>query len=854
MIPIKHELQTELRSPSPDALSRLRIHREMAGVFMAGLHSSAARGLGAIVLGGDCGSLGIARSLGRRGIPVCFVTDNSNPLAKFSRYTSRSLSWAGSQHKDAVSDLIDLADRHGMRGWVLFPAADPEVQLIAQNHAELSKVFRLTTPPWEIAQWALDKTLTYQRAATLGIDHPKTYEPRERREVENLDCCFPLILKPAVKESRNVFTLAKAWRADDRAALLGLYDEAVVAVGQEHIVIQELIPGGGSTQFSYAAVWDRGSPIASMVARRTRQYPTDFGTGTFVETIQNKQVEESAEKFMSSLNYTGIAEIEFKYDARDGRYKILDVNARSWTWNSLGALAGVDFPHTMWRIAMGEKVDRIRVNSDARWMYLARDVLAAISEIVAGKLSLTDYLRSYRRPIAFATFDKDDLLPSLIDLPLTASRILARLLPSMPLSRRKATALWQKRNRRVNLSLPRDLHKSSTRLAGTGRIAHVHVFKDFAAAEFYWRWLEREHAVATPYQQYDLLELWQRNVGQHTGYTPFIVVGCDADGQPLFLWPLTLVKNGPVRTLQFLGAKHVNFNFGLWRRDAAATITAANLRKIFHQVTDGGREIDLILFRSQPRIWRDVANPFAMLPHSQSPNNGRRMDLSASGNKLIYQHLSGSMRRKLRGKQRRLMELPDYRYFRASAPGEVDGFLNEFFKLKSMHFSALGLKNVFEQPGVEPFVREACHRDLANGRPLIEVHVLEADRQMLAMFAGTSGDGRFTTMFNTYTLSQHARHSPGVILLQHMISDLADRGFKSFDLGIGEAEYKAIFCKQSEQLFDTFLPLTTRGWLAASVLSMASSLKRMVKQNATFWAGVQAFRRQVFGKKVSASW
>src|SRR5258708_5966787 len=181
----------------------------------------------------------------------------------------------------------------------------------------------------------------------------------------------------------------------------------------------------------------------------------------------------------------------------------------------------------------------------------------------------------------------------------------------------------------MNLSLPRDFHKSSARPAGTGRIAHVHVFKDFAAAEFHWRWLEREHAIATPYQQYDLLELWQRNVGRRAGYTPFIVVGCDTAGQPQFLWPLAKVGKGPVRTLQFLGAKHVNFNFGLWRRDAAATITAADIRKIFHEVTDNGRGFDLILLRNQPKMWGDVANPFAMLPHQQSPNNRPTIYLSA---------------------------------------------------------------------------------------------------------------------------------------------------------------------------------------------------------------------------------
>jgi D-aspartate ligase len=57
--------------------------------------------------------------------------------------------------------------------------------------------------------------------------------------------------------------------------------------------------------------------------------------------------------------------------------------------------------------------------------------LAAIAGMLAGTLSPADYLRSFRRPIAFATFNKDDLVPALVDLPLTAWRTLARRLSSL---------------------------------------------------------------------------------------------------------------------------------------------------------------------------------------------------------------------------------------------------------------------------------------------------------------------------------------------------------------------------------------------------------------------------------------
>src|SRR5262249_42864915 len=163
---------------------------------------------------------------------------------------------------------------------------------------------------------------------------------------------------PAVREERNPFTQAKAWRCDDHASLLARYREAAALVGDHGVVLQELIPGNGTTQFSYAGVWDRGSPVASLVARRMRQYPIDFGyTSTYVEPVEQGEVEDMACRFLRSLDYSGLVEVECKYDRRDCRYKLLDVNARAWTWCGLGEIAGVDFAHVLWRITRGEAVE-----------------------------------------------------------------------------------------------------------------------------------------------------------------------------------------------------------------------------------------------------------------------------------------------------------------------------------------------------------------------------------------------------------------------------------------------------------------------------------------------------------------
>jgi predicted ATP-grasp superfamily ATP-dependent carboligase len=390
---------------------------------------------GAIVLGGAHGSLAIARSLGRHGIPVWLVTAG-NPLASFSRYVARSLHWRGPRADDALDFLLELGRRHGLQGWVVFAGSDEDLQFVARNHAALGAFFTLTATPWDRVRWAYDKRSMNARAEELGIACPRSCYPRSRHDLASLGIPFPVILKATVHEGRNRFVDAKAWRVDDECTLLARYDEAAALVGPGGLMIQELIPGDGTAQLSYAALWHRGKPIASLVARRRRQFPITFGfTSTFVETLERSPVEAEACRFLASLDYSGLVEIEFKYDAREGVYKILDVNARSWAWMAIGAAAGIDFPALQWRLAAGEDIAPHRGRGGACWLYLSRDLAAAVCEMATGRLSPLSYLRSFRRPLAWAVFAWDDPLPALFDLPLSVIRVAAR-----SLGRRKGAA------------------------------------------------------------------------------------------------------------------------------------------------------------------------------------------------------------------------------------------------------------------------------------------------------------------------------------------------------------------------------------------------------------------------------
>jgi predicted ATP-grasp superfamily ATP-dependent carboligase len=225
-------------------------------------------------------------------------------------------------------------------------------------------------------------------------------------------------LKPAVKNLTNAFTLARAWRADSRPQLLELYDEACKLVPPDVVMVQELIPGGGETQFSFAALCDCGRTVASLVACRRRQLPIDFSRGsTYVETVEEPEIESEARRLLADMRYSGIVEVEFKRDSRNGQAKLLDINARTWGWHSLGRRAGADFPFLHWQLAHGTAIKECRARPGLRWIRMLTDIPAAFAEFRLGHLTLLAYLTSICPPVEYAMFALDDPLPALLDFP-----------------------------------------------------------------------------------------------------------------------------------------------------------------------------------------------------------------------------------------------------------------------------------------------------------------------------------------------------------------------------------------------------------------------------------------------------
>ncbi len=373
--------------------------------------------IGAVVIGGDHPGLGIARSLGRRGIPVV-VIDDQFPISQFSKYVSRVVRVKDLRDEDrTVESVLEVGRRYGLEGWVLFPTRDETVAAFSRHRARLAEFFRVTTPEWDTVRWAWDKKNSYARAEQLGIPVPRTYNPRSERELEALYSRLPLAVKPAIKENFFYATGAKAWRAETPAQLKHLYQKAAKQIKPEEIMLQEIIPGGGERQYSYCAFFRNGEAHATLVARRLRQHPREFGrAATYVETIDNPEVVELSERFLRGIDYYGLVEVEFKQDPRDGQFKLLDVNARTWGFHSLGAAAGVDFPYLLYADQVGEAPGNFRAKAGVGWLRLITDLPTAVSGLWNRDFSFGAYLRSLRRTGVESVFCAKDILPSLAEV------------------------------------------------------------------------------------------------------------------------------------------------------------------------------------------------------------------------------------------------------------------------------------------------------------------------------------------------------------------------------------------------------------------------------------------------------
>jgi len=344
-------------------------------------------------------SLAAVRSLGSKGLHVTAGEETRLATALFSRYcTKRFIYPSPAGHQERFIEHLERELREGNYN-VIMPTEWGTQRLLTESVTR-QRLERYTRIPYAnafLAERVNDKAFVMNHAMGRGISIPNTYFPSGSEHLIKIaqNLAYPVLIKPRSSSgSRGIA------RAGNKEELLVSYKK----VHQKYPfpLVQERIPPGGGAYGVGVLLNFQSHVRASFVYRRIREYPVSGGPSTLRESARNDLVREIAESLLQSLQWIGVAHVEFKVDPRNGQPKLLEVNPRFWGSLSLAIESGMDFPFLLYRMAMEGDIETVRdykVGVRCRWL-IPGDMLHFIMNPQRFKL----------RPHFFDFSMKDDIL------------------------------------------------------------------------------------------------------------------------------------------------------------------------------------------------------------------------------------------------------------------------------------------------------------------------------------------------------------------------------------------------------------------------------------------------------------
>ncbi len=375
----------------------------------AGKTSAARAEPTAYVLGGNAAGLAVVRSLGRAGVPVVAVLSSDRDFADRSRYAT---TLRAPDPADATDAYVDLLTRqpHG----VIVPTTDASLEAVTEHHDALTAHHIVACPPSKVAQLFLDKLLTSEVAEQAGVPAPRTAMPET---VDELDVLAGELVYPCLVKPRQSFRYSRAFgvkmhRVADAAQLRTAWLRAAdLDIGT---VVQELIPGPEVGGVNYNVYVVDGAPVVELTSRKVRLAPRDFGFPTAVVSAPVPEVIGLGRRIVAAMGIEGFANVEFKLDARDGSYKLMEVNGRPNMSGALAVRCGIDFPLLAYRhLVHGVVPTWQQWEPHVYWVDEVADVRSVVGRWRRRELSLRDALTPYLGRHVFVSFASRDLGPFL---------------------------------------------------------------------------------------------------------------------------------------------------------------------------------------------------------------------------------------------------------------------------------------------------------------------------------------------------------------------------------------------------------------------------------------------------------
>jgi D-aspartate ligase len=361
------------------------------------------------------GALGIFRSLGRLGVPVYAVEDGQSSPPLRSRYCRGVFHWDVRTAAPPVStaSLLSIADQFTQRP-VLIPTDDTTAALVQENAEQLQRAYRFLLLPPGLMHRLSSKRELFFLCRECGYPTPEAGFPQSRAEILRLleKAVFPIALKgiddrAVLGQSKVVMRIAQT--ADE---LLRYYD-TLDSQQQKNVMLQEYIPGEADSVWMFNGYFnERSECLAAFVGRKLRQRPVRTGITTLGICLQNEVVERPIRALLTSLGYRGIVDIGCRYDARDGQYKLLDVNPRiGCTFRLFVDPNGMDVVRACYLDLTGQAVHAESAREGRKWLVENLDLITLPDQLKHRKLTFGQWLRSLRGVRETAWFDWSDLSP-----------------------------------------------------------------------------------------------------------------------------------------------------------------------------------------------------------------------------------------------------------------------------------------------------------------------------------------------------------------------------------------------------------------------------------------------------------
>ncbi|MBE0674515.1 MAG: hypothetical protein IH591_07640, partial [Bacteroidales bacterium] len=369
---------------------------------------------GVVIIEGHVQGLSNARSLGEAGVPV-IVVDRHNCIARYSRYCEKFFYSPDFEMDEFAVFLADLGIREELAGWMLLPSNDHAVHTISRNRNILEDIYRLITPGPEIINRIYDKKNLLDLAGELGIRIPPTRYFSTPGEALSCELKYPVITRGRFGLSFYRALRAKAllaYSAEELRSQLLMIEE-VYSPGRT--LTQSVIPFTGSNRtVSFTAFCTDGEVRCHWTGQKLREHPWAFGTATLAESIDCQECHDISAKLLKGLNYTGVCEIEFLRDPADGCYKLIEMNARTWLWVGLAKACGINYALIAYKYVNGQEISYPdSYKRGLKWINWLTDSWIEITAIFAGRLGISEYLKSLKGKRVKAVFSPRDPLPSL---------------------------------------------------------------------------------------------------------------------------------------------------------------------------------------------------------------------------------------------------------------------------------------------------------------------------------------------------------------------------------------------------------------------------------------------------------